>query len=342
MDGHHPQYQENRRQVLDAFLQQTLRLTHTGLSDNKPVYHPEVYDFLGLRPFTTIQRQSLENVRGSLWWIFSGAAELAMESEVKYEQVVAVESKEEWVVLGGSPEAYEAAEASHRDILLDIRRTDATMTTPESESIIRILSAFALVNPKIGYCQAMNFITLCLLRVCGREDQTFYILNCLSWHILPYYFIKSMKGVRADMLVTYNLFKRHLPALLTHFESLGLPLELFVTEWLLCIFSNDFPKPTVFRLWDWFFLEGPSVTFFVLLAFFRTIQSGILQCRDMEHCINYIKSQASSLMDVQELIDLAVKERDMLGSNEVTELREMSLDQVKWCYSTVIWSFCYS
>jgi hypothetical protein len=33
--------------------------------------------------------------------------------------------------------------------------------------------------------------------------------------------------------------------------------------------SNDFPKPMVFRLWDWFFLEGPEMIFYVLIAYFR-------------------------------------------------------------------------
>jgi hypothetical protein len=189
---------------------------------------------------------------------------------------------------------------ARRDIALDIRRTDSTMTEQEAEQIASILYAFALVHPRIGYCQvrdigaslgsrlehdkgkralegcskggrivvlcfeqAMNFVALCLLRVCQSEERAFFILCSLSRNILPYYYIKSMKvgnepptstfvrpawvwvsesssspvqGVRADMLVTYNLFKRRLPCTLEHFETLGLPLELFVTEWLLCIF----------------------------------------------------------------------------------------------------------
>ena len=48
----------------------------------------------------------------------------------------------------------------------------------------------------------------------------------------------------------------------------------------------------------------------------------------MEECISYIKSQASCLLDVQELIDLAVRERDTLGPSEVADLRELSLDQL--------------
>lgn len=317
---------EKRRRALDEFLKQALRVSESGTSGNK--YSQDINNFFGMRSFRQVDLNSLSNPRGSLWYAFSGAYELASDSTIQYDQIVGVKSLEDWINLGGTEDGYKLAERAKRDIALDIRRTDSSLNDTEAGQLFDILGAFALMHPKIGYCQAMNFITLCLLRVCRSEKHAFFLLCSIVRNMLPYYYINSMKGVRADMLCIYNLFKNYLPSILGHFEELGLPLELFLTEWLLCILSNDFPKRSVFLLWDWFFLEGPEVVFYILLAFFTKIEKEILRCTEMEECIILIKLEAAAMYDAIELVDLALKAKSRIGILELRNLRETSLDAI--------------
>lgn len=317
---------EKRRRALDEFLKQALRVSESGTGENK--YSQDITNFFGMRGYRQVDLDSLSNPRGSLWYALSGAYELASDSTIRYEQIVGVKCLEDWINLGGTEEGYELAEKAKRDIALDIRRTDSSLNDTEAGQLFEILGAFALMHPKIGYCQAMNFITLCLLRVCRSEKHAFFVLCSIVRNILPYYYINSMKGVRADMLCVYNLFKKYLPSILRHFEELGLPLELFLTEWLLCILSNDFPKRSVFLLWDWFFLEGPEVVFYILLAFFTKIEKDVLRCTEMEECIILIKLEAAAMYDAIELVDLALKAKSQIGVLELRNLREMSLDAI--------------
>ena len=47
--------------------------------------------------------------------------------------------------------------------------------------------------------------------------------------------------------------------LLQKFEEAGVPSMLIGANWLLPLFSMTVPPPTLHRLWDVFFSEGPKV-----------------------------------------------------------------------------------
>ena len=74
------------------------------------------------------------------------------------------------------------------DILKDLDRTfpghrffnDASTQA----SLERMLTAFAVRNPDIGYCQSLNFVAGMLL-LHMDEEKGFWIMDCLINEILP-------------------------------------------------------------------------------------------------------------------------------------------------------------
>ncbi|VDO76369.1 unnamed protein product, partial [Schistosoma margrebowiei] len=79
-------------------------------------------------------------------------------------------------------------------------------------SLKRVLSAFAVHFPKIGYCQGMNYIAAVLLLVLDcppneREVKAFWLLDALINHILPKYYSSDMLAVRVDCMVFNQLLK---------------------------------------------------------------------------------------------------------------------------------------
>ena len=66
----------------------------------------------------------------------------------------------------------------------DLARTfpgNAWMRTGEGQAALRrVLLAFAAQNPRIGYCQSMNFLAAALLLALDRaEEPAFWVLVCL-------------------------------------------------------------------------------------------------------------------------------------------------------------------
>lgn len=62
------------------------------------------------------------------------------------------------------------------------------------EQLRRVLSAYALHNPDIGYCQSLNFLCGTMILLLSEED-SFYLLITMVEHLLPSdYYTPSMIG----------------------------------------------------------------------------------------------------------------------------------------------------
>lgn len=88
----------------------------------------------------------------------------------------------------------------HVDLKLRLFLPIVRSITEESKGALRrVLAAYALHNPTVGYCQGMNFIAGCLLLFMGEED-TFYCMAVIVEDILPGYFSQAMLATQVRLL----------------------------------------------------------------------------------------------------------------------------------------------
>ena len=61
----------------------------------------------------------------------------------------------------------------------------------------------------MGYCQAMNFVAISLLRAARTgslsEEDAFWLLVAVCEEIVPYYYVKDMSGVKVATSVLTGL-----------------------------------------------------------------------------------------------------------------------------------------
>jgi hypothetical protein len=75
----------------------------------------------------------------------------------------------------------------------------------------RVLQAFALHNPDIGYCQSLNFVAGMIL-ILLEEEEAFWLLLTIVEELLPAdYYTKSMVGTYVDQFVLAHIIKKYLP-----------------------------------------------------------------------------------------------------------------------------------
>ena len=89
-------------------------------------------------------------------------------------------AKQVWLENGGSPATWEDSREAFAEIDLDLNRTEEDITVEEKTTLRAMLLCFALSNAKIGYCQAMNFIGLMLLRVTDSHLHAYSIMIALG------------------------------------------------------------------------------------------------------------------------------------------------------------------
>uniref|UniRef100_A0A7S2J6U9 Rab-GAP TBC domain-containing protein n=1 Tax=Haptolina brevifila TaxID=156173 RepID=A0A7S2J6U9_9EUKA len=210
------------------------------------------------------------------------------------------------------------------------------------ESLRRILTAHAGRNPKIGYTQGLNFITVKLLGQCQSsasgflggvllpwissasfEAEVFWMLCVITDRLLPEYYEPPLIGVRTDTLVLDELMASHteLRDLLPIFESLQFQLAMVTPHWLMLMYGETLPLDSVTRVWDLFFVEGSRVLLATALAILYCQAPLIRKVRqDLGEVYKLLRS-SEHMPTGRQLHERVLIELHALSESRVAELR---------------------
>jgi hypothetical protein len=341
-----PEFLEERRAGLDAVVRRLVSQAASApdASDIQAVARqflgvssPEHSASSGLELVLPGLTLSLDtDLRLAMWLLLSGAARRAvMRRGMPYSSLSACQSMERWLTEGGSEEQWNAAEEHFDAIDVDVNRT-YVKSDREREALRRVLRSFALDSPSVGYCQAMNFVALFILRAAGlesnpqREATAFWLLGAMALDVIPKYWegINSMTRVQADLHLLRYLAAWRMPVLLRHLDDSGLPVELLSCDWMLSLFCRLLPPLTVLRLWGWLLLEGADVLVWAALAVLRLAEDKLLmhgQAPGASANADAINAIAAGMHDADELIELALAEREAI----LNEAPSGGLDEIR-------------
>lgn len=205
------------------------------------------------------------------------------------------------------------------------------------QSLRRVLYAYALHNPKVGYTQSLNFITGMLLLFLP-EEKAFWMLHIVTSIYLPGTHEISLEGANIDLWILMVLLKESLPTVYAKIASTGpasgkmrvpaltvhsrLPdITLGLTNWLMSIFIGTMPLETTLRVWDIFFYEGSKTFFRVSLAIFKACERDILNVSDPMEVFQVVQTVPKTLLDANALIEDCFVRRHRVGQGRIDELR---------------------
>ncbi|KAI9291848.1 RabGAP/TBC, partial [Neoconidiobolus thromboides FSU 785] len=217
--------------------------------------------------------------RAKLWFECSGGSQM---NEIGYYQGLIMKS-----IVSSSP--------FKPQIELDIHRTMPNNTYFSSEGqgvekLYRILLAYSIHNPSVGYCQSMNLIAATLLLVLPTEEEVFWTLAAIIEHVLPLeYFTSTLLVSQADQRVLKDFVSKYLPRLNRHFDMLGVDLGAITFNWFLSLFTSCAPFPLVLRIWDVFLIEGDATLFRISLAMLELNMDNLLRLNSSSSIYNYLK-----------------------------------------------------
>lgn len=151
-----------------------------------------------------------------------------------------------------------------RCIAVDIGRTFPTVPLFHArggigqEALRRVLTAYAVCDPEVGYCQGMAFVAGVFLCY-APEEEAFLLLHAAMRrpsHQLRLMFLPGLGAVKASCRVVEALTRERAPRLAAHLESLSVVPEMWATSWLMTCFSTSTPFALTVRVWDCLAAEG--------------------------------------------------------------------------------------
>ena len=193
-------------------------------------------------------------------------------------------------------------------------------------SLRRVLRAYSLYDTDVGYCQGMNFIAATLITFM-EEEEAFWMLvgkcsNCVSFlhvylfqinfaNVVTIFFLlkavmneqpTNMRGLFGENMqqtqqildTSEKLIKDFLPVLYKHFEKENIHITMFVTQWMLTVFTSSFPFDLVVRVWDCFLAEGYKIVYRVMLALLKLSSQDLLQL-PFEEILAYLQRLPSKI-----------------------------------------------
>lgn len=198
--------------------------------------------------------------------------------------------------------------------------------TPIVRALRRVLQAFAIHNPSIGYCQSLNFLAgLLLLFLDEDEEKAFVMLNIITNEHLPGTHGRVLEA-NVDVGVLMSCIKESMPAVWAKIDDTDetshangasaarLPtVSLATTAWFMSCFVGNLPIETVLRVWDSLFYEGSKTLFRIALAIFKVGEPDIRAVTDHMEIFQVVQTIPRKLVDASALMETCFRRRNGFG-----------------------------
>ncbi|KAM5354507.1 hypothetical protein ACJ41O_001154 [Fusarium nematophilum] len=317
--------------------------------------------------------------RGAAWFYYAGGPAILAQHSGLYDKLTTKRAKDvdaeaierdlhrtfpdniKFKPPGGGQTASSSARGSQSTMTDSTRSSSPTPhntdgETPMITSLRRVLHAFAVYNPRIGYCQSLNFLAGLLLLFVETEEQCFWLLNVITVIYLPGTHEMNLEGSKIDLGVLMSEMRTSMPAIwdkvggeleadpnsrpstsksirLTRSRRKELarmstatdrlpPITLCMTAWFMSCFIGTLPIETTLRVWDVFFYEGSKTLFRIALAIFKLGESEIKAVADPMEMFGVVQAMPRRLIDANALMEACFKRRNGFGHLSQVQIDE--------------------
>lgn len=132
-----------------------------------------------------------------------------------------------------------------------------------------VLKAIAIVHPKVGYCQGMNFLALRILEILD-DEQAFWLLDYLFEN--DRYLRNNFMDPKQIEVHNHNfeiLLNKSSPQLLDTLKDKGIHLHAYTMKCFMTLFSAVLRQEFFNRIFEVYLIEGWSIIYAVAIVLFK-------------------------------------------------------------------------
>lgn len=196
-----------------------------------------------------------------------------------------------------------------------------------------VLNALGFIRPEIGYCQGMNFIGGALINFLDDDEFSFWVFLALIDDLeLNLLYLRNMPDYSIRVFQLNYYIDKYMPDLLIHFNKNQINPDIFLSKWILTIFSSYLPFETLAKVWDVFLIDKWKAIFKFSLSFLTEIYRELIQM-DLNTLSQYFRDHSRKIHFDYRLIKkyyskfkITNKELDQLREDFFTEQVKIKLE----------------
>lgn len=180
-----------------------------------------------------------------------------------------------------------------------VRKQQSLDKSRVEAKIRRILRAYVMYNPRVGYCQGMNFLVRVLIEVADDEADIFWLFVGLSEPEINRNLYEPGLAVLQPLLSKFELLvSYHMPELYVHFQREGVHVAAFSTRWFLTMFSSfeTFGPTLVLRVLDMFVIDGWRILLSMGLVVLDELREVLLRA-ELEDMLRILQSPRNHMAE---------------------------------------------
>ncbi|CAE7406648.1 Tbc1d10b [Symbiodinium natans] len=152
----------------------------------------------------------------------------------------------------------------------------------KKRELANMLRAHAGLFPSVGYCQGMNFVAGFLLLVAGRvpdaaKDAFFLLVQMMVKYRANLLFCDGLPLLKLHTFQYRILLQRLFPDVHRHFTENQITPELYLTKWILTLFTQPLCFDAAARVWDLIVCDGLQAVVLIALGVVKLWRSRLLQ-----------------------------------------------------------------
>lgn len=121
-----------------------------------------------------------------------------------------------------------------------------------NEDLERVLCAYTILSPEVGYVQGMSFVVAMLLLYLDDAETLSCFVNLLKRKGIGEFYLLRREALDAYVQCFDYFFEQSLPLLFVHLRKEGVTSDMFLLDWHLTLFVKPLPLDAAARVWDCF------------------------------------------------------------------------------------------
>lgn len=218
-----------------------------------------------------IQEGFPEELRGLLWQVIASSKSLALEQ--LYTELVEVEDP-----------------PCNAIIEKDLDRTPMAKRVSR-DALARLLRAYSLFDPEVGYTQGMAFVVVPLLQELSEPEAFSLFVQLMKTYDFRSMFLAGMPGLHLKLYQFDRLIEDVLEPVHIHLRRQGVQSSMYASQWFLTMFAYRFPPSLVTRIFDITIAEGLEALLRFSFSLIEASARKILSLEGLDHLLPYLKEQ---------------------------------------------------